>query len=118
VNKYTFCFLTSALSFRISSPVFSLTSPLFASEEYPTDANTFRPIERNIRGRVSFLLSDLFFVRRVVKCREKEDDDAQQSDIICEAFFTRIFYSRYERAAKSLKTQKRTRVPSKRAQRE
>ena len=77
VNKYTFCFLTSALSFRISSPVFSSfateTSPLFASE-YPTDANTFRPIERNIRGLISFLLLDLC-VR--VKCREKEDDDAQ-----------------------------------------
>lgn len=77
-----------------------MTSPLFASE-YPTDANTFRPIERNIRGLISFLLLDLC-VR--VKCREKEDDDAQQSDIICEAFFTRIFYSRYECAAKSLKT--------------
>ena len=91
VNKYTFCFLTSALSFRISSPVFSsfatVTSPLLASE-YPTDANTFRPIERNIRGLISFLLLDLCV--RVVKSREKEDDDAQQSDIICEAL--RVFF--------------------------
>ena len=110
VNKYTFCFLTSALSFRISSPVFSLTSPLFASE-YPTDANTFRPIERNIRGRISFLLSDLCV--RVVKCREKEDDDAQQSDIICEAL--RVFFIQDTNVQPNPSKHERTIVPSKRA---
>jgi len=90
VNKYTFCFLNSALSFRICS-VFSFateTSPLFVSE-YPTDENTYRPIRRNIRGLISFLFL-LTLSARVVKCREKEDDDAQQSDIICEAL--RVFF--------------------------
>ena len=113
MNKYTFCFLNSALSFRICS-VFSFateTSPLFVSE-YPTDANTFRPIRRNIRGLISFLFL-LTLSARVVKCREKEDDDAQQSDIICEAL--RVFFVQDTNVQPNPSKHKRTILTLKRA---